>query len=511
MSEPKVVRPGLLLHEGHALTNFSKNVPETKAARYYIVRNGSAQTDWKAGVANLAYVVREAEKAGVPARAIATAWSFSPCMTTTGFAVNTLALSRVLPHFGAADLTSASDVGRVVHVQAGARVGAVNDYLMSEGRSLRTMGGRGGQTLGGAIATGSHGSQIDERALADQVRGLHVIGRGGESVWIQGATRPLVTEKWAKDRGMRLHQSDDALNAATVNVGCFGLVHSLAIEIVDGFNLAFRRKRVSLTPDLRALMRTLDFGAGYPLPDGEPGRPFHFEVVINPYATGPSELGVSLTVCRKAPFNVPEPAPGGTKLVPGAAIGDLLSALAGAVPALVPSTLGGLLQSQYPEREINAPFALVFPRNVPQGFLPMASELAIAVADADKALDAILHVIATKEGGFVYPGLVSFRYGRATSALIGFSAFEPTCTIEFPCLAGVPGTGDFFHRVWTALDLAGVSFRRHWGQVNFLTKARTASDYGERLTRWKTERDTLLGKNDRTFVNAYTDAAGLTA
>ena len=99
MSEPKVVRPGLLLHEGHALTNFSKNVPETKAARYYIVRNGSAQTDWKAGVDNLAYVVREAEKAGVPARAIATAWSFSPCMTTTGFAVNTLALSRVLPHF----------------------------------------------------------------------------------------------------------------------------------------------------------------------------------------------------------------------------------------------------------------------------------------------------------------------------------------------------------------------------------------------------------------------------
>src|SRR5690606_25286999 len=143
MSEPKVVRPGLLLYEGHALTNFSKNVPTTKAERLYVVRNGAAQADWKAGVDNLAYVVREAEKAGVPARAIATAWSFSPCMTTTGFAVNPPALRRVLPHFGPADLVAASDVGRMVHVQAGARVGAVNDYLMSEGRSLRTMGGRG--------------------------------------------------------------------------------------------------------------------------------------------------------------------------------------------------------------------------------------------------------------------------------------------------------------------------------------------------------------------------------
>ncbi len=511
MTDPKLVRPGLLVTENADLTNFSRNAPVVKAARIYDVRNGAGQTDWKAGVDNLAFVVKEAEKNGAAVRALGTAWSFSPCMTTSGYAVNVLALSRVLPHFAAADLADASDLGRVVNVQAGARVGAVNDYLMAQKKSVRTMGGRGGQTIGGAIATGSHGAQIDQRPLADQVRGVHVIGRGGESVWIQGSTRPLVKEAWAKANGMRLVERDDALDAVTVNVGCFGIVHSLAIEIVDGFNLDFHRKRVKLTAELRALMRTLDFGAGYPLPGGS-GRPYHFEVVLNPYATDASD-GVSLTVCWKAPFHVPPVPPGQTKLVPGAEIGDLLAALAHVAPGAVPSTLGGLLNSQYPERTVNAPYAIVFPRNVPQGFKPLAAELAVPVAKAETALDVILDAIdaARAQDHFTYPGLVSFRYGRATSALIGFSEFEPTCTIEFPCMAGVPGTGDFFRRVFAALDAAHVPFRRHWGQVNFLTKARTASDYGDRLTRWKAERASLLGAKDRTFANAFSDAAGLTA
>ncbi|HEY8427180.1 MAG TPA: FAD-binding protein [Sandaracinaceae bacterium] len=510
MNDGTVVRPGLRFTPNVELTNFSRNVPTTKAAGIYDVSNGASKSDWRAAVENLAYVVRKAEEDGLPVRAIATAWSFSPCMVTTGYAVNVLDLSRVLPHFQAADLVNANDLGRVVHVQAGTRVGAVNDYLMSQGKSLRTMGGRGGQTIGGAIATGSHGAQIDERPLADQVRGVHVIGRGGESVWIQGSSRPLVTPKWAQDRGMRLVESDDALNAVTVSVGCLGIVHSFAIEIVDGFNLDFHRKRVKLTPELRALMRTLDFGAGYPLPGGT-GRPFHFEVVINPYAVD-TDRGVSLTVCWKAPFAVPPPPPGGTRLVPGDGVGDVLAALAKLAPGAVPSTLGLLLDREYPEKHVNAPFAIVFPRNVPQGYRPMATELAIPVAKAEVALDAILDAIdaARAQDRYAYPGLVSFRYGRATNALIGMSSFEPTCTIEFPCLAGVPGTADFFRRVWSALDAKNVPFRRHWGQVNYLTKARTASDYGERLVRWKKQRDALLGPGNRTFANAYSDAAGLT-
>jgi FAD/FMN-containing dehydrogenase len=505
-----IVQPGLLLSENVEISNFSENVPKVKAKRVYDVRNGSTQSDYAQGVLNLQRVVTDAEADGKRVRAMGTAWSFSPCAVTDDYLVNVLSLARLLPGWSTTELEDPSERGTVVNVQAGARVGAVNDYLMSKGKSLRTMGGRSGQTIGGAALTGSHGAQIDQRPIPDQVRGVHLIGKGGESLWIEAESRPLVKETWAQQHGMKLVRDDDLLHAVVVSVGCIGIVHSLAVEIVDGFNLDFHRVRRKLDPELRALMRSLDFGAGYVLPGGT-GRPYHFEVVINPYAVDASD-GVSLTVCWEAPFAVPPPPPGGASLQPGAAVGDLLSALAGIAPGAVPTTLQLLLNQQYPPKTVNAPYAIVFPRNVPVGFKPMAAEIALPVSQAEKALDAILDEIdaSRAQHNFAYPGLVSFRYGKATRALIGFSQFEPTCTIEFPCMAGVDGTGDFFLRVFSRLDQASVDYRRHWGQVNFLTPGRTASDYGAKLATWKAKRVGLLGASAKTFANAYSDAVGLT-
>lgn len=508
---PTIVQPGLLRTDDVEMTNFSQNVPKVQVPRVYDVRNGAALNDWRQGVKNLQRVVQDAEADAQPVRAVGTAWSFSPCALVAGYLVNTLSLAAELAVWGAGDLEDPADLGRVALVQAGMRVGAVNDRLMAKGRSLRTMGGRGGQTVGGAMLTGSHGSQIDQRPIPDQVRAVHLIGAGGESVWIERASKPLVTDGWAQKEGMRLVRDDALLDAVTVSVGCMGLVHAVAVEHVDGFNLDFHRERRKLEPELRALMKSLDFGAGYPLPGGA-GRPYHFEVVINPYAVDDDD-GVSLTVCWKADFKVPAPTPGGPSLEPGAEVGDLLSALAGVAPGAVPSTLQLLLNAQYPPKTVNAPFAIVFPRNVPKGFKPLAAEIAIQVADAELALDTILAEIDSSRTheSFAFPGLVSFRYSQATGALLGFSQFEPTCTIEFPCMAGVPGTGDFFKRVFARLDGAGVGFRRHWGQVNYLTPGRTAADYGPRLVTWKAKRAELLGASAPRFASPYTDAVGLTA
>ena len=506
-----IVQPGLLRSDAVSLTNFSENVPRVTAQRVYDVRNGAQQDDWRQGVKNLQRVVRDAEADGQPLRAMGTAWSFSPCAMTDGYAVNVLSLSRVLQVWSAGDLEDPSELGAVVLAQAGARVGALNDFLMTKARSLRTMGGRGGQTIGGAALTGSHGSQIDQRPIPDQIRGVHLIGKGGESLWIEAASRPLVTAAWAQREGMELVRDDDLLNAVVVSVGCLGLVHAVAIETVDGFNLDFHRVRKKLDPELRALMESLDFGAGYPLPGGT-GRPYHFEVVINPYAVDASD-GVSLTVCWKKAFQVPPPPPGGGSIQPGAVVGDLLAALAGLAPGAVPSTLQLLLNQQYPPKQVNAPFAVVFPRNVPIGFKPLAAELALPVAQAGRALDAILDEIdaSRAQHHYAYPGLVSFRYSQATRALIGMAQFEPTVTIEFPCMSGVNGTADFFRRLFLRLDGAGVDYRRHWGQINFLTAGRVASDYGAGLTKWKAKRADLLGPSAALFRNPFTDATGLTA
>jgi hypothetical protein len=47
------------------------------------------------------------------------------------------------------------------------------------GLVLETMGGSSGQTLAGAISTGTHGGDIFMGPLADCVLAIHLVGAGG--------------------------------------------------------------------------------------------------------------------------------------------------------------------------------------------------------------------------------------------------------------------------------------------------------------------------------------------
>lgn len=112
--------------------------------------------------------------------------------------------------------------------------------------ALETMGGAGGQTVGGVIATATHGGDVNLSAIGEAVVALHLIGADGRHHWIERTQlRPtslpmqLVDEARLRDlyRGIEVHRDDNLLNAAVVACGRMGVVYSVVLRVMRPYAL----------------------------------------------------------------------------------------------------------------------------------------------------------------------------------------------------------------------------------------------------------------------------------
>ena len=54
---------------------------------------------------------------------------------------------------------------------------------------FRTLGGAGGQTVFGALTTGTHGGDFRAGPIAESVVALHLVADGGRHYWIEPGSR----------------------------------------------------------------------------------------------------------------------------------------------------------------------------------------------------------------------------------------------------------------------------------------------------------------------------------
>lgn len=108
----------------------------------------------------------------------------------------------------------------VITVQAGVMLGELTDYLYEKGYSLGfAMPEFRGLTIGGLVATGSHGSSRRHIGVSNQlVNGLQLVTAAGE---VRQITR----------------KDGDLFKAATVNLGALGVVTELELILSPRFNL----------------------------------------------------------------------------------------------------------------------------------------------------------------------------------------------------------------------------------------------------------------------------------
>lgn len=137
-----------------------------------------------------------------PVRALGTRHSFNGLADTSGTLVTVLGI----PADPVLDEST-----RTVTVGAGTRYGELAVWLEARGWALHNMGSLPHISIGGAIATGTHGSGITNGCLSDAVAGLEYVNAAGDVV----ATR----------------RGDPGFDGLVVGLGAYGITVRVTLDI----------------------------------------------------------------------------------------------------------------------------------------------------------------------------------------------------------------------------------------------------------------------------------------
>ncbi len=171
----------------------------------------------------------------------------------TGHSYNDLSLtSETLVTLRYLDRVEHIDVDRgLIRVQGGARLRELCTVLAGHHLAFAVLGDTAGQTIAGAISTGTHGTGLTKHSLSGQVTALQLM-------LADGSLRE-VSEK----------SDPDLFQAARCSLGTLGVVTAVTIRVVPAFTLCQVDRKVSTEEGLALV--------------GDPPEIDHFKVWFLPY------------------------------------------------------------------------------------------------------------------------------------------------------------------------------------------------------------------------------------
>ena len=451
-------------------------------------------------------------------RARGSLWSLSTAAVTDGILIDTTTLrvalgvpaDRTVPNY-------AGDVTKLRFVECGNSIAALNNYLFASRLSLKASGSNNGQTIVGALSTGTHGGAYKFGAISEMVVGLHLIVGPNKHVYLERQSYPVMKASFAQMLGAEFKQDDTLFNAALVSFGSFGIIHGLMIETRELFTLNAVRFKHPYDATLKAAITACDptmlqlpaFAQAVPT-----DKPYHFELFLNPNEPG-APANAYMQLMYEAPFDSNTYAPpvwdGGESGL-GA---DGLNVM-GALVDRIPSPFDRLIVP-FLNREIEHEFApylkKAIMRDLFRGEKTLGRTLACGVGmPANRAVEAMeIAFKRYRDNGEVLPALLSFRFVKPTKALLGFQRFDPTAIFEMDSV-NTAKTRGYFEQVWADLDAAGIPFTLHWGKYNsFWSPTRLRARFGNAVDQWIASRETLLESPAvrQAFTNPFMVGLGL--
>lgn len=451
-------------------------------------------------------------------------WSLSQAAWTDGSVIATNRNLNWWSLLKSADLLPSFRGPRdgVVFTQCGMPIGILNAELKAKGRSLRATGASNGQTIVGAMSTGTHGSAFDNRTISsngalvggslhDHVVAIQIVTAPDECVWLERASYPVATESFAKEVGSsRIVRDDAQFNSALVSFGSFGFIHAILIETEPRYLLHTHRSKVNVDNDFRDAIMGPDPAKinihSTNVIDGEPVQLYHFEWVLNPYHPSTAWVTTMYKGAYLGGYQPPDPNGGD----PGPDLLAVLGWLQHQFPQPI-NVLLDLFSSQFYDSafEHTGTIGEIFYATDPKG-QGTSMEIAFAPSDASRVLDAVIAVHAN----FPVGGICGFRYIAASNATLAMTGpFGPVaCTLEIESLNNTPSQ-QFQNAFWDELDKQGIRYTFHWGQVNnFNGSTRTAASlYGaDKVKIWTDARSALLNPQMlKVFESPFLSACGL--
>jgi hypothetical protein len=553
-------QPHILYESNRHIVNFHTNVKFTPA-RYCDVWNlwddssAPRAKRWRPGMMAIQQIIRDAESRNMPVRALGACWSLSRAAVTEGCLLNTKPLNVIEvgmrpEHCEQAflnDLRNSegkSPADFLVFAQCGATIAELNQELEPRGLALITSGAANGQTICGAISTGTHGAHWKFGAIHDFILGIHLISHQGESHWIEPASRPVMAKSFCDILGATLVRDDQLFYAALVSFGSFGVIHAVVLRSEPLYLLEQHtvprhfNSVMDALPDLHNIAHKLDLVDIFGKVSSAPVH--HFEMVLNPFALhptsgGPKEYrdGMGAYVrymFKRSPPDLQKFSPSdsliGLKSKTTSASNEAFSILQ-RLDMLTPFWSGSDLAAQISKLIIDGfllpddPDTHLGTILTPGGTfaasgLPgrgLSCELGIAGKDLFKAIDILIRELHA----FPLACMPSLRFVGGSKALLAPTFFEPyTCMMEFPAsLSDRTLTG--YHRIWQALERNDIAFTFHWGQCQswgptpLLARQRLEHVFGQRVIDWLQARDKFLPPKARrtTFAGELLADAGL--
>lgn len=546
---------------------------------------------------DLGNIVRQANRENRQVRAIGSTWSFSDCWVTQDILVDLSRLNRIFAFskgrevWGHTDpdrgTTSTEDsvvlvetlkdevLGsdrRFAHVEAGLVLRDLIEALDDPGKddragrdrwALLTMGGASGQTLAGAISTGTHGGDFNLPPIADMVKAIHVIAPDGTPHWIERTGSRSIT---SLDKFVRLgrfigalagllpeniHYDDDLFNAALVSVGRMGVICAYVIEVRSQFGLS-ERVRETTWLAIRSLLESQLFtgrsGMGW-LEDhpSVPDRSVRgLSIFINPYRlsdnystdTNPDRRVLLVTHAESNQVGPPHTRPPGpsdleklalvTAFEHASNLKDVREVVDKVITMLRPSA-GTIID--YP-----IAYSVLDTTGGKEAVLSM--EIAVTTA-GNQHIEFINRLLAVFDSIILrfwgsgsgqrpkFAGGFNLRFTRSTSAFLGMqsptiTAAERFCHIELIVLKEIDIFGSVHsghHNMESAseewvkqIEELAVEFgaRLHWAQLHRLNRSRVERSYPDTLPRWRRALTQFIssGKSS-TFDNSFSMRCGL--
>lgn len=488
--------------------------------------SGNLLDRWRRVGSVLEDIVGHAFEAREPLRPDGSRWSLSNIALPKKLALS-LAIHDVLEEVPAGWRSSAysAELGQTERVpmliSGSMKIHRINRFLTMRDLALPTSGASDGQTLAGATATGTHGAAIRLGAIHDTLRAIHLMVGPGEAVLVQPSDKPL-KQLAARDLShwlgfeTRLVSDDDLFHAAQVHLGSMGLLLNAVVETDPLFYLT--RVATPHTDDAwKAVLERTDPGS---LP-GHRSRPFHLEIILNPYAPVPSGEPQAWTISmRKERFS----GQSGVDIRPGAAIPpnpDLVGIIAdlgdladlGLTNRLLRRRLTKELVARYKtdaSTKKSLPGVMFGPTGLPRGH-GESTELVIDAADAPKAVEVMLATLRREfRAGQQFLGGIGIRFVGGSDALLAPNVRPVSCFIELPGIRNDESAG-IYAECGKALTSAGIPFGCHWGQHLVGLPGSLATWWGtDRVECWKAAREQLLSPEARrVFASPILRAAGL--
>lgn len=466
----------------------------------------SSVTGYNATTRGFQKAIGEALAAGQTLRGKGAGWSYSKVGTTNGVLLNTRPLSyRFQIGAGQTHPDFTGDAEHLAFVQCGNSIADLNHYLVDKGQSLKTSGASNGQTIVGAMSTGTHGAAIDVGAVPDFVVAIHLVVSPGRSVWLERASAPVVDDRLPGAFEAELIRDDELFASALVSLGSFGIVHGVVIETTDLFFLEAYRRFVPVDDGVWKAMEELDFsGLDMPLPGV---RPHHFQFFVNPFAIDDGIYFVAMY--KKSELATGCQAPTFGQLKPGDGALEVMGALTDIAPALTPALTGTLIRQLYkPYEKVCGTHGEIFTDTAVRG-KSASSAVGLPLGRVREAFEIALQQVLADQ----VPVTMALRYVKGSDATLAFTRHSPqTCVLEIdgPRSNRVLTT---YRRFWRRLEEAGIPFTFHWGKLNDLHLApdRLRRMYGDRVDRWLEARRTLLPTTElrHLFANEFLHQAGL--